>query len=101
RLQPGSYSQVTLDVPQAGNSWTIPANTVSMRVDGPHVVVVDDSDRIELRSVTLGRDLGSRVVVAEGIHGGARLVVNPTDDLENGLEIRVRETGSEKLVSHQ
>lgn len=101
RLQPGSYSQVTLDVPQAGNSWTIPANTVSMKVDGPHVVLVDEADRIELRRVTLGRDLGSRVVVAEGIHGGERLVVNPTDDLTNGLAIRVREAGEEKLVSQR
>lgn len=89
-LQPGSYAQVSLATAHEHSSWTISANTVSMRVDGPHVAVVNDRNEIELRSVTLGRDLGNRVVVIEGITGSERLVVNPGDGLTNGLQVRVR-----------
>jgi multidrug efflux pump subunit AcrA (membrane-fusion protein) len=46
RLQPGSYAQVTLMVPQAGAVWTIPTNTLSMRVEGPHVAAVNQENRL-------------------------------------------------------
>lgn len=91
QLQPGSYAQVTLTVPQNATIWTIPTNTLSMRVDGPHVAVVNDQDQVELRRVQLGRDLGTRVVVTEGIQGNERLVVNPRDDLANGTQIQSHE----------
>jgi hypothetical protein len=55
-----------------------------MRVAGPHVAVVNDENRIELKPVTLGRDLGTKVVVAAGIRGDERLIVNPGDTLANG-----------------
>jgi hypothetical protein len=60
-----------------------------MRVGGPHVAVVDDRDQIEIRPVTLGRDLGSRVVVVDGIHGDERLVVNPSDALSTGETVHI------------
>lgn len=88
-LQPGSYAQVTIATAQAGAAWTIPANTLQMRVEGPHVAVVTESNQVELRPVTLGRDLGGRVVVSAGIHGDERLVVNPTDDLHSGANVQV------------
>ncbi len=84
RFQPGSYAQAALAAPPNGAAWTIPTNTLSMRVDGPHVALVTSENQIELKRVTLGRDLGGRVVVVEGIRGGERLIVNPRDDLMDG-----------------
>ena len=89
KLQPGSYVQVTLATPQAGTAWTVPANTVQMRVDGPHVAVVASDSSVELKRVTLGRNLGNRVVVSEGIRGDERLVVNPGDTLTSGARVEL------------
>ncbi|HEX4132119.1 MAG TPA: efflux RND transporter periplasmic adaptor subunit [Pirellulales bacterium] len=89
QFQPGSYAKMTIDVHSGASSWTIPANTLQMRVEGPHVVVVDGQNLLDVRPVSLGRDLGNRVVV-DGIHGDERLVVNPTDDLVSGLHVEVR-----------
>lgn len=97
-FQPGSYAQVTLITPQDNASWTIPTNTLSMRVDGPHVALVNEQNQIEIRRVVLGRDLGTKIVVKEGISGDERLVVNPGDDLTDGVRIRInsdREPGHE------
>jgi multidrug efflux pump subunit AcrA (membrane-fusion protein) len=88
-LQPGSYVQVSLATPQAGTAWTVAVNTVQMRVDGPHVAVVTRDDSVELKPVTLGRNLGNRVVVTEGIHGDERLIVNPSDTLTSGARVEV------------
>jgi hypothetical protein len=88
-FQPGSYAQVTLTTPHDSAEWTIPTNTVSMRVDGPHVALVNQQNQIEIKHVSLGRNLGSRVAVVEGIRGDERLVVNPSDDLKSGLPVQI------------
>ncbi len=88
RFQPGSYAQVALTMPQDISSWTIPTNTVQMRVEGPHVAIVTDHNRVEIRPVSLGRDLGNRVVV-DGIRGDEQLIVNPSDDLTSGMQVVV------------
>jgi multidrug efflux pump subunit AcrA (membrane-fusion protein) len=87
-LQPGSYAQVTLKT-QNNSSWTIATNTIQMRVEGPHVAVVDDHNEIAIKRVSLGRDLGTRVVAIDGIRGDERLVVNPTDDLTRGVRVQI------------
>lgn len=89
RFQPGSYAQVTLATSQNHAEWTIPTNTLQMRVEGPHVAVVTDQNQVELRSVSLGRDLGNRVIVVNGIRGNERLIVNPGEDLRNGEAVQV------------
>ena len=42
---------------------TLPANTLLFRNDGPKVAIARADNRMELRSVTLGRDLGPEGVV--------------------------------------
>jgi multidrug efflux pump subunit AcrA (membrane-fusion protein) len=88
RFQPGSYAQVSLNVQGDDATWTVPTNTVQMRVEGPHIVVVNDQNQVEVRRVNLGRDMGTRVVV-EGVRGDERLIINPTDDLVDGLHVQV------------
>lgn len=99
RFQPGIYAQVALSTPQDGVAWTIPANTVSMRVEGPHVAIVNDQNRIEIKPVRLGRDLGNRITVTEGIQGDEQLVINPGDDLVRGLRIQVAQSNREQEVA--
>jgi multidrug efflux pump subunit AcrA (membrane-fusion protein) len=88
-FQPGSYAQVTLTTTQDGRLWTIPSNTLQMRINGPHVAVIGQASRVEIKAVTLGRDLGGRVVVLAGIKGDEQLVVNPRDDLLHGAQVNV------------
>ncbi|MBA4017097.1 MAG: hypothetical protein C0483_07995 [Pirellula sp.] len=88
-LQPGSFVQVKLATSSAHSSWTIPTNTLQMRVEGPHVALVNDRNQVELRKIQLGRDLGGRVVVLQGIRGGERLIVNPGDGLRADDVVRI------------
>ena len=37
---------------------------VQMRVEGPHVAIVNNHDQVEIKRISLGRDLGNRVVVS-------------------------------------
>jgi multidrug efflux pump subunit AcrA (membrane-fusion protein) len=99
QFQPGSFAQVTLTTSQGNTAWTIPTNTLQMRVDGPHVAVVNDLNQIEIKRVKLGRDMGTRVVVTDGIRGDERLVINPSDSLTHGLQIQVgREESAQEIA---
>ena len=88
-LQPGSYAQVALATSNSGANWTIPTSTLQMRVEGPRVAVVNDQNRVEIRTITIGRNLGNRVEVNSGIQGAERLVVNPTDELTSGNMVSI------------
>ena len=82
-LLPGAYVQVEL--PIAGNRMIIvPNNVLLFRGEGTRVAALDSANRVHLKPVTLGRNLGESIEVLDGIAGGERLVVNPSDSLGEG-----------------
>jgi RND family efflux transporter MFP subunit len=87
RLYPGIYAEVLVETHAAQTTWVVPSNTLRMQVDGPHVVVANETGTLEVRPVQLGRDFGRTVAVLEGLSGNEDLVVNPTDDLRNGMAV--------------
>jgi RND family efflux transporter MFP subunit len=89
KLYPGVYAEVVIQTQMPQTTWVVPANTLRMQTDGPHVVVAGEFGALEVRPVELGRDFGRTVAVVKGLHGGERLVVNPTDDLSAGMPVSV------------
>jgi RND family efflux transporter MFP subunit len=91
RILPGVYAQIRFRAATGQARWNIPANTLLMRNNGPHVVVLDLDNTLRTQKVTLGRDSGSAVEVLVGLEGRERLVVNPSDDLRDGQNVQVAE----------
>ena len=92
-LLPGAYVQVEL--PIAGQrTVVVPTNVLLFRGEGTRVATVDAANRVHLKPVTLGRNLGEAIEVIDGIAAGDRLVVNPSDSLGEGDPVAVaRERG--------
>jgi multidrug efflux pump subunit AcrA (membrane-fusion protein) len=67
----------------------IPANTLVIRTDGPQVAVVRANHTVHYQKLQLGRDYGDRVEVVGGLDSDAQLVVNPSDDIREGVQVRV------------
>jgi RND family efflux transporter MFP subunit len=87
-LLPGAYVQVEL--PLAGSrTLVVPTNVLLFRAEGTRVAAVDGANRIKLKPVTLGRNLGESIEVIDGIAAGDRLVVNPSDSLGEGDAVAV------------
>jgi RND family efflux transporter MFP subunit len=82
-LLPGAYVQVELPLASA-KTLVVPTNVLLFRGEGTRVAAVDNARRVHLKSVTLGRNLGESIEVLDGIAGGERLVVNPSDALAEG-----------------
>jgi RND family efflux transporter MFP subunit len=90
-LLPGLYAQVRFELPFAGDTVLVPTNAVRIDAKGAHVATVDDAQRVRLRPVELGRNLGTQVEVLHGLPPGAAVVLNPTDLLQDGLEVLAKE----------
>jgi RND family efflux transporter MFP subunit len=88
-LIPGMYGQVTFDVAAARPSLIIPSTALAIDKNGMHVVSVLADNRIHIVPVNIGQDLGARVEISQGLHGGETLVSNPSDLLNDGQRVSI------------
>ena len=76
-LWPGTYVDVEFQVPSDPAVLTMPEQALIFRAAGTQVAIVDAQNRVHLRQVTLGQNLGELVQVTSGLNSGDRLVNNP------------------------
>ncbi|AMR26813.1 hypothetical protein A0257_06605 [Hymenobacter psoromatis] len=84
-LRPGVYGQVRFRLPQSAPSVLISANALVPGID-PKVAEVRDG-KIHFLPLTLGRDFGSTIEVTKGLKGGEKVVINPAENLTEGLAV--------------
>ena len=91
KLLPGAYVQVALQVASAEKpTLTVPNNSLLFRPEGPMVATVVDG-KVQLRKVALGRDLGVRIEIQNGIGPQDKLIINPADSLAEGDAVEARD----------
>jgi multidrug efflux pump subunit AcrA (membrane-fusion protein) len=88
-LLPGMYVDVRFVIKADKPPLVIPANTLVIRADGPQVALVQANHHIHYQKIELGRDYGDHVEVTAGLGDRAQLVVNPSDDVREGVSVRV------------
>jgi len=88
-LQPGAYAQVDFELPSNPNVVHIPTSAMVFRERGMEVAVVGPDDKIELKPITIGRNLGTEVEVVKGLTVSDQLVNSPPDSLATGDAVRV------------
>ncbi len=88
-LLPGSFGEVHFRAGINAQKMTLPVNTMLFRQEGPRVAVVGSDGKIQLRPITIGRDYGATLEILGGVEAGDRVVINPTDSLEEGQKVQV------------
>jgi RND family efflux transporter MFP subunit len=87
----GMYGEIRFSLFDTANSPVIvPANAYIFRTAGPQVVVVR-GNKIHWQTIQVGRDYGTELEALSGVNDGDRVVVNPTDDLEEGMQVTPQE----------
>ena len=95
KLMPGMFGHADFELTRGARSLVVPANTLMIRASGPQVAIVRDG-KVRIAPVTLGRDFGTEVEVRTGVEVGDQLVVNPGDDIAEGLSVRLAPPVSKK-----
>jgi RND family efflux transporter MFP subunit len=88
-LMTGDFTNVTFDLPRPEVTIYVPASALIFNANGLHVAVVDSDGRIELRDVSIARDLGNEVEIGSGIKAADRVVINPPDGIAGGDKVRI------------
>src|SRR5258705_3348403 len=85
----GSYCNVHFEMPTDANLVTIPSTALVTGNQGTQVATLDSNDKVVLKNVRLGRDLGDSVEVIAGLSPSDRIINNPPETLAAGDTVRV------------
>lgn len=88
-LLPGAYTQVHLKLKAGNKVLVLPVNALLFRPEGVQVAVVKPDQHVALQTVVLGRDFGTEVEVISGLTGDEAIILNPSDSMVAGAQVRV------------
>lgn len=88
-LLPGAFANVRFDLPGAAGGLSVPPGSLIYGKNGVQVATVDAQNRVVMKPVSVGRDLGTVVEIASGIAPGERVIDSPPDGLVTGDKVQV------------
>jgi membrane fusion protein, multidrug efflux system len=94
KLASGTYAQVYIQVPGDPNTLRVPATALVVGSQNIQVAVLGADNKVALKTVQIGRDLGDSVEVVAGLSPSDRVIDSPPETLQNGDQVRLAETSS-------
>jgi len=85
----GSYCNVHFEIPTDANLVKVPSTALITGNQGTQVATLDGNNKVVLKSVKLGRDLGDSVEVIAGLTPSDRIINSPPETLVTGDTVRV------------
>jgi RND family efflux transporter MFP subunit len=95
-LLAGMYAEVKFTLIDANAPLIIPSTAFVFRGSGTQVVILDKNNKVHWQRISVGRDFGTRMEVTNGLKENARVVLNPTDDLREGLQVTPKPADKDK-----
>jgi hypothetical protein len=94
KLLPGMYAEVHFRDHREAPPLLIPGDALITTNAGLQVAVLLDSGsgdtkKIHLQPVRIGRDYGANTEVVAGLQGAETVVVNPGDEVREGVQVKV------------
>src|SRR5438477_11609519 len=90
KLYAGMYGQVKFFLADENAPIVVPANTFRFRTEGPQIATITKDNRIHWPKIHVGRDFGTQLEVLDGLAENTKAVMNPTDDLAEGIQVQVK-----------
>lgn len=89
-LLPGMFAQVAFSIARSNAPPLIPGDTLLIRSDGTQVALVGQDGKVHFQRIEIGRDYGPQIEVLSGLSEGQTVIVNPTDDIREGVAVKLR-----------
>ena len=86
---PGGYASIHLQAPTMANAMSVPSSALIFDAKGLSVATVDGNNKVQLKPVTLNRDLGAVVEMLPGPLANDQVIENPPDGIVNGDVVHV------------
>jgi membrane fusion protein (multidrug efflux system) len=90
-LLPGMYVAVRFALPHGVNVLRLPSEALIVGTEGSRAAVAGEDRKVHIRKLTLGRDYGSEVEVTSGLVETDRVILNPGDNIREGVTVEAKE----------
>ena len=88
-LRPGQFGRIRASVGLLEDAVLVPQRAVMEQQSAKVVYVVDDADKVSLRTVTVSERFGDKFVVLDGLDGGERVVIEGQLKARPGMTVQV------------
>ena len=86
-LRPGGYARVRAVIRVDQNALLVPQRAVSELQGSYQVAVVGSDNKVQIRPVTVGEQVGSNWTITDGLKPGERVVAEGTQKVRVGMEV--------------
>jgi len=98
-LLPGAYANLRFDLPLDASTVSVPPGALMLGKDGVRVATLDGANKVRIKKVTIGRDMGTVVQLAGGVERSDRIIDSPPDGLAEGDTVRIAQVAPVKAKS--
>src|ERR1700735_2792855 len=99
KLWPGAFAEVHFHIPADPNTLTVPLTALVFGAKGMQVAALDTDDKVVLKPVAVGRNLGNKVQIESGLALADRLVDSPLESIQTGDKVSVVANPSPNMVA--
>jgi RND family efflux transporter MFP subunit len=92
QLLPGSFATVQFEGSLASSALSLPPSALIVGKNGVQVATVDGAGTVQLKKVTVARDHGTYLELADGVSQADQVIANPPDGLSSGDQVRIAVT---------
>jgi membrane fusion protein (multidrug efflux system) len=86
-LRPGGYAKVRAATNVQQGALLVPQRAVSEVQGGYQVAVVDDQNKVSIRAVQVGDQVGTEWIIADGVKRGDRVVAEGVQKVRTGMHV--------------
>ena len=87
-LRPGQFARIRAIVSERQNAILVPARAVQDMQGAKTVFVVDNQNKASVRTITVGEQSDDNLIVLQGLNPGERVVVEGTQKVRPGSEVK-------------
>ena len=87
-IRPGQFARVRGVIEQRADAILVPQRAVQEQQGGRTVLVVEEGDKVALRTVKVDERIGDFFVVTDGLKPGERVIVEGTQRVRPGMQVR-------------
>jgi RND family efflux transporter MFP subunit len=93
-LRPGGYGKVRAVIRVQQDALLVPQRAVTELQGGYQVAVLDEDNKVSIRTVTVGDRVGNQWVIAEGLKRGERVIAEGVQKVRAGMQVNPKPFGA-------
>ncbi len=94
-LRPGQYAKIRVAAETRKGAMLVPQQAVQQLQGSNQVAVVGDGNKIDIRPVKVGEQVGNMWIIAQGLKPGERIVVSGVQKVKTGMVVNPKQAVTE------